>query len=132
MAGKHDYARDIALLARRFSAKFLVLLSLLPLLSLPLRSSAFAQSIIDGGLTAPETGGSIGPNLLVNGNFAQGATGWSFPATCFHIDPTTTAPNGAAAFELTNPSTCSHLAAVAINSFRVPGGAVNAGLKLHQ
>ena len=123
MGGKQDYARDIALLGRKFSAKFLVLLSLLPLLSLPFRSSAFAQSIIDGGLTAPEIGGSIGPNLLVNGNFAQAATGWSFPATCFHIDPTTTAPNGAAAFELTNPSTC-YLPAVAVNSFDVPGGAV--------
>ena len=124
MAGRHDYARDVALLARKFSLKFLVLLLFLPLLSLPLRSSALAQSVIDGGLTVPEIGGSIGPNLLVNGNFAQGTTGWSFPATCFHIDPTTTAPNGAAAFELINPSTCSHLAAVAVNSLDVPGGAL--------
>ena len=60
MAGRHDYARDIALLDRKFSLKFLVLLSLLPLLSVPLRRDRlFKQSVIDSGLTAPEIGGSI-------------------------------------------------------------------------
>ncbi|MGB0062526.1 choice-of-anchor D domain-containing protein [Candidatus Binatus sp.] len=63
-------------------------------------------------------------NLLVNGDFSLGTTGWSFPSTCFSLDPTTPAPNGAASLELTNPATCSKNPSIAINALKVAGGQV--------
>ena len=73
-------------------------------------------------MTAPEVGWSLSPNLLVNGDFSLGTTGWTFPSTCFALDPTTVAPNGGASLELSNPATCSKNPAIAINSLTVGGG----------
>jgi hypothetical protein len=85
-------------------------------------SFAFAQSITDGGLTAPELGWSLSPNLLVNGDFSLGTTGWKLATSCFSLDSTTPAPNGAISLKLTNPATCSVNAPVAVNSFQAAGG----------
>ena len=84
-------------------------------------SSAFAQSVVDGGLTAPEVGWSLSSNLLVNGDFSQGTTGWTFPAACFSVDPTTLAPNGALSLELNDPATCSPFP-IAINTVQAASG----------
>ncbi len=85
-------------------------------------SRAFAQAVVDGGLIAPETGWSLSPNLLVNGDFSDGTSGWKFPSTCFAIDPTTLAPNGAASLELSNPATCSKNPSIAVNLLEISSG----------
>lgn len=60
---------------------------------------------------------------MVNGDFSQGTTGWSFQPTCFTIDPSTPAPNGGASLLFNNPPTCSHTP-IAVNALKVQGGAV--------
>jgi hypothetical protein len=81
---------------------------------------SFAQTVVDGGLTAPPVPSTLGPNVLTNGNFAAGIAGWTNLATCFAIDPTTLAPNGAATLEMSLSSTCD--APIAVSS-EVPSGA---------
>ena len=83
-------------------------------------SSAFAQAVVDGGLTAPETGWSLGPNLVVNGDFSQGTTGWKLYGSCLGLDPSTPAPNGAASLELSDTATCA--SPIALNSVVAPSG----------
>ena len=60
---------------------------------------------------------------MVNGDFSQGTTGWSFASTCFSIDPATLAPNGGSSLLFNNPASCSHTP-IAVNSLKVSGGAV--------
>ena len=86
--------------------------------------SAFAQTVVGGGLTAPEIGGSLGPNLLVNGDFSQGTKGWTLPSACFCIDPTTAAPNGAASLLMSDSAACNNATPVAVNSLKVTSGQV--------
>ena len=81
---------------------------------------SFAQTVVDGGLTAPPVPSTLGPNILTNGNFAAGTAGWTNLATCFAIDPTTLAPNGAATLEMSLSTTCD--APIAVSS-KVPSGA---------
>jgi hypothetical protein len=73
-------------------------------------------------LTASEVGGSLSSNLLVNGDFSQGTSGWTFPSTCFSIDPATQSPDGGASLELSNPATCGRLAPIAQNLLKVTSG----------
>ena len=47
-----------------------------------------------GGLEAPETGMTLGGNLLVNGDFAAGLQGWNATTPCFRPDSSTRAPDG--------------------------------------
>jgi hypothetical protein len=102
-----------------------VLALVLYTLSLTCGSPAFAQAVVGGGgLTAPEVGWSLSSNLLVNGDFSQGTAGWKFPSTCFSVDSTTAAPNGAASLKFSNPATCSHNPPIAANSLSVGGGQV--------
>ncbi|HUO05572.1 MAG TPA: hypothetical protein VMU16_10280 [Candidatus Binataceae bacterium] len=79
-------------------------------------SRALAQAVVDGGLNSPETGWTLGPNLLNNGNFSAGTTGWTMTKSCFSLDPTTPAPNGAASLMLQDPATCSTTSIMAVNS----------------
>jgi len=65
-------------------------------------------------------GGTLGPNILTNGNFAAGTTGWTNLATCFAIDPSTLAPNGAASLKMSLSPNCD--TPIAISS-KVPSGA---------
>ena len=44
------------------------------------------DEIATGGLDAPETGYSLGPNLLVNGDLRSGLQGWTFDPSCFSLD----------------------------------------------
>ncbi len=99
------------------SVLLVLLLYTLPLLC---AAPAFAQTVVDGGLSAPPVEGTLGPNILTNGNFAAGTTGWTNLATCFAIDPTTLAPNAAATLEMSLSTTCD--APIAVSS-KVPSGA---------
>ena len=107
-------------LATGTSTKCFVLVLVLFVLSPISVSLGFAQSVIDGGLTAPAVGGTLGPNILTNGNFSAGTAGWTNLGACFAIDPTTLAPNGAATLEMSLSTTCATPIAV---SSKVPSGA---------
>ena len=111
-------------LASSSLAKCSILVLLLYTLSLGCGARAYAQTVVDGGLTAPEVGWSIGPNLLVNGDFAQGTAGWTFSGACFSLDPTTPAPNGAASLLMSDSATCNNSTPIAVNSLKVTGGQV--------
>ena len=80
--------------------------------------------MVNGGLTAPEIGGSLGANLLVNGDFSQGTAGWSIPGGCFNLDPTTLAPNGAATMLMSDTAACNDSTPVAVSSLKVTSGQV--------
>jgi hypothetical protein len=126
MLRRYDYYISLAIgsLATRRLARCGVLVLLLYTLSMTCGAPAYAQAPVDGGLTAPEVGWSLGANLLVNGDFSLGTTGWTFPSTCFSLDSTTPAPNGAASFELSDTSACNNSAPIAINSLKVISGQV--------
>jgi hypothetical protein len=110
----------IRLLASRSLATFGKLVLILTALSLIFGVSAFAQTVVDGGLSAPPVPAILGSNILTNGNFAAGITGWSNLATCFAIDPNTLAPDGAATLKMSLSKTCD--APIAVSS-QVPSGA---------
>ena len=65
---------------------FVLALAVCTLLAIP-GSLVFAQTVVDGGLTATEFGSPFGANLLVNGDFSQGTAGWTFSSKCFSLDP---------------------------------------------
>jgi hypothetical protein len=69
-------------------------------------------------------GWSLGSNLLVNGNFSQGLTGWTFSSPCFSIDPNTPAPNGGATLELSDSGPCTSASPIAKNALGVVSGQV--------
>lgn len=81
---------------------------------------AYGQQVVDGGLTAPETGWTLGPNKVVNGDFSQGSTGWEFYGNCVGFDPNTPAPDGAASLEFSDTSSCD--LPLALNSVVAPSG----------
>src|ERR1700735_689814 len=112
----------IAALATASLPKCSVLVLILYTLSLVCGARAYAQAVVDGGLTAPEVGWSIGPNLLVNGDFSQGTAGWTFPSACFSLDPTTQSPDGGASFLMSDSTACNNTTPVAINSLKVTSG----------
>ena len=126
MSHRYRYYTSLAIpsLAIPPLAKCRVLVLLLCTLSLICGSPAFAQAVVDGGLTAPEVGWSLGSNLLVNGDFSAGTTGWTLPSTCFAIDPATPAPNGAASLEMSDSAACGDSSPIAVNSLKVSGGQV--------
>jgi hypothetical protein len=121
---RHGTSLAIQALATTSLAKCSVLVLLLYTLSLICGSVADAQAVVDGGLTAPEVGWSLGSNLLVNGDFSQGTAGWSLPSSCFSLDPTTPAPNGAVSLLMSNSAACNNATPVAVNSLKVTSGQV--------
>ena len=48
--------------------------------------SAYCDAIVAGGLDEPESGYSLGPNLLVNGDLRSGLQGWALNPSCFSLD----------------------------------------------
>ena len=64
------------------------------------RSPRKSPKISAGGLEAPETGTTLGGNLLVNGDFSAGLRGWDATMPCFRPDSSTRAPNGKPTLEL--------------------------------
>ena len=86
-----------------------------------------SANISAGGLEAPETGSSLGENLLVNGDFAKGLEGWHASARCFRPDSVTRAPNGKPSLKIENPDSCGPFAKVAVNKFVAPPGVYSIG-----
>jgi hypothetical protein len=85
--------------------------------------SAMAQTITDGGLMAPEAGWTLGPNLVTNGDFSAGTSGWviSKPAAnCFSVDSDTTLPNGAASLHFNDPAACKVTSTINATRFAGP------------
>ncbi len=46
-------------------------------------ASGHCDGIVTGGLDVPETGDSLGPNLLINGDLHSGLQGWTLDPSCF-------------------------------------------------
>jgi hypothetical protein len=84
-------------------------------------------NITAGGLEAPETGWSLGENLLVNGDFSKGLEGWRTSARCFHPDFLTRAPNGKPSLKMENTYSCGPFAKLAVNEFVAPPGVYSIG-----
>ena len=95
-----------------------------PIFDFTRRKSA---NIPAGGLEAPETGGTLGGNLLVNGDFTKGLEGWHASARCFLPDPSTRASNGNPSLKLENPDSCGPHAKTAVNEFVAPPGVYSIG-----
>jgi hypothetical protein len=74
------------------------------------------DAIATGGLDAPETGYSLGPNLLVNGDLRSGLQGWTLNQACFSLDGT----GDSAGLHLQEP--CGQPYPSAGNAFRAPPG----------
>ena len=107
----------------RVKGRQLVLVCACMALSLTLASRrACAQISAEGGLVTPEQGWTLSENLLENGDFSAGTTGWRFQTTCFSIDPTNPAPNGASSLMLANANVCSKWDPLATNSVTGQGG----------
>jgi len=84
-------------------------------------------NISAGGLEAPETGWTLGENLLVNGDFSKGLEGWSTSARCFQPDSSTRASNGRPSLKIENPDSCGPGAKLAVNEFVAPPGVYSIG-----
>src|SRR5260221_7356570 len=85
------------------------------------------QMISAGGLEAPETGTTLGGNLLVNGDFSAGLRGWHASVRCFRPDSSTRAPNGKPSLKLENPGSCRPSAKLAVNEVVAPPGIYSVG-----
>lgn len=48
--------------------------------------SGHCDGIVTGGPDAPETGYTLGPNLLVNGDLRSGLQGWTLNPSCFSLE----------------------------------------------
>jgi hypothetical protein len=48
--------------------------------------SGHCDGIVTGGRDAPETGYTLGPNLLVNGDLRSGLQGWTLNPSCFSLE----------------------------------------------
>jgi hypothetical protein len=85
-----------------------------------------ASNISAGGLEAPETGWTLGENLLVNGDFSKGLEGWR-ASDCFQPDSSTRASNGKPSLKIENPDSCGPDAKLAVNEFVAPPGVYSIG-----
>jgi hypothetical protein len=80
-----------------------------------------------GGLEALEAGWTIGGNLLVNADFSDGLNGWRYAEYCFHLDPSTPAPNGKPSLRVDNPASCGNGLPAAVNQYIAPAGRYSLG-----
>jgi hypothetical protein len=80
-------------------------------------TAASPRILTTGGLDAPETGSSLGPNLVANGDLrAGGLHGWILDSSCFTLDRSGQTPS----LKLKVP--CPGLYPKATNSARIPAG----------
>ena len=114
------FRKSLRLRFRTSVAKWGASLLTLWLLALVCGPITYAQTVVDGGLSAAPVPATLGPNILTNGNFANGTAGWTNLGACFAIDPNTLAPNGAATLKMSLSTTCD--APIAVSS-QVPSGA---------
>src|SRR5258708_5985549 len=91
------------------------------------RSSSKRPKISAGGLEAPETGTTLGGNLLVNGDFSAGLQGWNTATHCFRPDSSTRAPNGKPTLKIEDPDSCGPFTKIATNEFVAPPGIYSIG-----
>ena len=80
-----------------------------------------------GGLEAPETGWTLGQNLLVNGDFSRGLDGWRVSGRCFRPDSSIRAPNGNPSLKIEDPDSCGPFTKQAVNEFVAPPGVYSVG-----
>jgi len=78
--------------------------------------SAYCSEVATGGLDAPETGYTLGPNLLVNGDLRSGLQGWTVNPGCFSLDGS----GDNASLKLTQP--CAEPYPAAKNDLKCPPG----------
>ncbi len=78
--------------------------------------SGLGSSIVTGGLDAPETGSTLGPNLLVNGDLRSGLQGWTLNPSCFTLEGT----GDSASLRLQEP--CGQPFPFAQNALKCPPG----------
>ncbi|HLX04254.1 MAG TPA: hypothetical protein VKR28_01905, partial [Candidatus Binatus sp.] len=76
----------------------------------------YCTEISMGGLDAPETGYSLGPNLLINGDLRSGLQGWTLNPGCFSLDGS----GDNASLKLQQP--CAEPYPSARNDFKCPPG----------
>ena len=78
--------------------------------------SGHCDGIVTGGLDAPETGSTLGPNLLVNGDLRSGLDGWTFDPSCFSLEGS----GDTASLRLQQP--CAEAVPFAQNALKCPPG----------
>ena len=78
--------------------------------------SGHCDGIVTGGLDAPETGYTLGPNLLVNGDLRSGLQGWTLNPSCFSLEGS----GDTASLRLQQP--CAQPYPSAKNAFKCPPG----------
>jgi len=74
------------------------------------------DGIVTGGLDEPESGFSLGPNLLVNGDLRSGLQGWTLNPSCFSLEGS----GDSASLRLHVP--CNPPVATARNALKCPPG----------
>jgi hypothetical protein len=79
-------------------------------------STGYSDDLAAGGLDAPETGYSIGPNLLINGDLRSGLQGWTLNPACFTIEGS----GDSSSLRLNEP--CATPYPFAENAFKCPPG----------
>ena len=76
----------------------------------------YCDGIGTGGLDEPESGDSLGPNLLVNGDLRSGLQGWGLNPSCFSLEGS----GDTASLRLQEP--CAQPFPFAQNAFKCPPG----------
>ena len=71
---------------RRLTTRVAIALLVVAFSTITGASPGHCDGIVTGGLDAPETGDTLGPNLLVNGDLRSGLQGWMFNPSCFSLD----------------------------------------------
>jgi hypothetical protein len=95
-------------IAIRLIVLFLSVVTLIP--------AGHCDVVVAGGLDKPESGSSLGPNLLVNGDFRSGLQGWTFEPSCFSLDGS----GYTAILRLQEP--CAQRLPSALNALKCPPG----------
>jgi len=79
-------------------------------------AAGHCDAIVTGGLDVPETGNSLGPNLLVNGDLRSGLQGWTLGPSCFSLEGS----GDTASLRLQQP--CAERFPTAQNALKCPPG----------
>jgi hypothetical protein len=70
----------------RLTSRLAIVFAVFGLSILTLTGLGHCDGIATGGLDAPETGFTLGPNLLVNADLRAGLQGWTLNPECFSLD----------------------------------------------
>ena len=100
----------------RLTGRVTIVLVVACLVTIMPAGSGRCDGIVTGGLDALETGESLGPNLLVNGDLRAGLQGWTFNPSCFSLEGS----GDTASLRLQEP--CAQPVPFAENAFKCPPG----------